>query len=420
MRARCAYRDRNRGVPPLSAKARPVILGFHDPDLAQITRNSPVLTRAGKTLIVQIAASHNWVLGAGDVESSFLQGEQLDREQPIYLIPPSDPILKDAGAFPAPLYEIVGNVYGSANGPYLWAMHVIATMLSFGFVQHSLDVMLFLWYDSSGGLLCIVGFHVDDALLAMSERFDFDLIQNAFAWGKWKFAPETIESLGEIHDYISDGEFAGCFYIHQSQYSTQIPLVAVPTMSSKRDDDQLTASEREDYNSSLGSMNWLAGRTRPDIASAVSLANRSSPTLKDFRAIMKEVARLHTTSEAGLLIIPVPLDACILVSFADSSWANAENLRTQIGRLLLLAPITILTQTVAVSVWEHKSKRTARVVRSTLAGEACATDAGVDAAFYFRRSFPKSLREIPRRNPTASLTFTLSPIANIFTTRFVR
>ena len=87
-----------------------------------------------------------------------------------------------------------------------------------------------------------------------------------------------------------------------------------------------------------------------DSASTVSLAPRSAPTLKDFRMVLKELERLHNISEVGLLIVPVPLNDCVLVTFSDSSWANAEKLRTQAGRLLLLAPLGVLTSMVAVSI----------------------------------------------------------------------
>ena len=192
-----------------------------------------------------------------------------------------------------------------------------------------------------------------------------------------------MEFLDEVHDPILDGEFAGGYHVHQEAYTRTIPVMHVPIMSSSREDDGLRGRELEDYDSSLGSMNWLSGHTRPDSASTVSLAKRDGPKLKDLRAAMKEVERLHRTAAVGLLIVPVPLDDCIVVSFADSSWANAEGLKTQTGRLLLLAPRSVLATNAAASIVDHKSKRTPRVVRSTLAGEANATDSGVDAAWFF-------------------------------------
>ncbi|CAK0858169.1 unnamed protein product, partial [Prorocentrum cordatum] len=138
IRSRVCYRDKNLGFPPLKAKARPVLLGFSDPDLEKLPRNAPVLTDAGKKLICQIAVSSDWRVGTGDAESAFLQGgAQSEREEAIYMIPPKDPIVQAAGVFTAPLYEVVGNLYGQSTAPYLWYKHVVTTFLALGSKLHS-------------------------------------------------------------------------------------------------------------------------------------------------------------------------------------------------------------------------------------------------------------------------------------------
>ena len=128
-------------------------------------------------------------------------------------------------------------------------------------------------------------------------------------------------------------------------------------MSSSRESERLSRQEQEDYDSSLGPLNWLAGRTRLDTASAVSLDPRGEPTWKDFRMIMKELERFHETSRVGLLVIPVGLERYISLNFSDSSWANAEKLRTEVGWLLLIAPRGALASTILVPIFEFKSKR---------------------------------------------------------------
>ena len=67
-----------------------------------------------------------------------------------------DPILGRAGAFPAPVHEITGSVYGLANAPRLWSSEVGKRLFAAGFRPHALDQMCFLHFDTDGVLDCIV------------------------------------------------------------------------------------------------------------------------------------------------------------------------------------------------------------------------------------------------------------------------
>ena len=57
------------------AKARLVVLGFQDPQLDTIPRDSPTLGRTSKMLIAQLLASMKWTLMSFDIKAAFLQGK---------------------------------------------------------------------------------------------------------------------------------------------------------------------------------------------------------------------------------------------------------------------------------------------------------------------------------------------------------
>ncbi|CAK0888740.1 unnamed protein product, partial [Prorocentrum cordatum] len=368
IRSRVCYRDKNLGFPPLKAKARPVLLGFSDPDLEKLPRNAPVLTDAGKKLICQIAVSNDWRVGTGDAESAFLQGgAQSEREEAIYMIPPKDPIVQAAGVFTAPLYEVVGNLYGQSTAPYLWYKHVVTTFLALGSKLHSLDSALFL--------------------------FDFTPIEKAIKWRGWQW--DNFVFLGEEYQRLRQGPYSGSLFVHQAAYTKAIAVTKVGVMSSTRSSSKLTRSEREDLESAVGSLQWLSGHTRPDLSAAVSLVQRTDPELNDLRMAMKHVEYAHRTAQTGILIVRVDLSRACFVSFADSSWANAPGLKTQIGTLIFLADEVILTGPTSCTLLFHKSKRTPRVVRSTLAGEAIAQDLGVDYASYLSKFLSEMLTGRP-------------------------
>ena len=87
---------------------------------------------------------------------------------------------------------------------------------------------------------------------------------------------------------------------------------------------------------------------------------------------MKHVECARETAKIGILIVAGDLDRACQVRFADTSWAKALGLNAKIGALVLLVDIHVLLGPTPRAPPCRKSKRTPRVVRSTLAGEAFA------------------------------------------------
>ena len=84
MRARCVLTWKSTG----KAKARLCVLGFQDPDLTEVPRDSPTLSAASEALIMQWVASHKYRLISGDIKTAFLSGDEDIRN--IFISPPDD------------------------------------------------------------------------------------------------------------------------------------------------------------------------------------------------------------------------------------------------------------------------------------------------------------------------------------------
>lgn len=56
-------------------KARLVTLGYLDPQLTEIPRDSPTLNKTSRMLLLQLVASHGWDLLSFDIKAAFLQGK---------------------------------------------------------------------------------------------------------------------------------------------------------------------------------------------------------------------------------------------------------------------------------------------------------------------------------------------------------
>ena len=152
LRSRAAYRDKNCGQGEVKAKCRIVALGHQDPDLYRISRDAPTPGRASEHLIFAMAVAgmnrellstkHLWQPWLGDAQTAFLQGRQPDSERPhaLYLKPPKDPLILQTSTWQAPLYKVLGNIYGLPNAPYLWIEEIVKRLFSLGYIRHAFDV----------------------------------------------------------------------------------------------------------------------------------------------------------------------------------------------------------------------------------------------------------------------------------------
>ena len=70
------------------------------------------------------------------------------------------------------------------------------------------------------------------------------------------------------------------------------------------------------------------------------------------------------TDDVGLLIRPIPLDSETVVSYGDSSWANAQNYKSQEGIAIVLTTREALEGLDRCVLLDWKTTRTPRVVLS--------------------------------------------------------
>ena len=97
------------------AKARVVVLGFEDPDLATIPNDAPTLSKDGRTMVLQKIASNKWRLTSCDISTAFLRGKGDGRM--LGMEPPQE--LRDAMQLKEDeVCQLVGGAYGRIDAPY--------------------------------------------------------------------------------------------------------------------------------------------------------------------------------------------------------------------------------------------------------------------------------------------------------------
>jgi len=270
LKSRAAYKDKARGIGKLRPKCRVVLIGCNDPDLRQLTRDSPTPSRISEFVVLSVASSganrlfnndnKRWSLWISDAEKAFLQGSQdtSERDGPLFMSPPSDPLITASGSFPAPLYQIVGNCYGLPNAPRVWYRRVLQAVQDAQFQVHSFDRCCFYHIGEDGKLDCVMIVHVDDFMAAFSETFDLTLLENMFEWGSTTRVDEENpgEYRGKEISMIKTGD--GKIHYKVSQKSFLKNLSEGKLVSGRlKKDPKLSSDELKEFRSVCGSLQWL-------------------------------------------------------------------------------------------------------------------------------------------------------------------
>ena len=382
LRSRVCFRWKPKGEGSFKPKARIVVAGFRDPHLPLLSRDSPVLSRAGLMCILQWASSNKVDLWNGDCQSAFLQGAP-DDERPtnIFMKPPSDPVSKQAvpeWLRPDLLYRLSAPVYGQANAPRRWYIHVRKVLTSLGWTAHTLDPCLFLFIEKVNGkdtVTAVLGLHVDDLILAALDGYasHLDAVHDSFTWGKaWEskdfvFVGRRIRQ-GADHSIMVD----------QASYVSEVPIT-----KTKLDPEERLSDHPDlvtEFRSGIGSLQWLSGTTRGDIASDVSLLQKppAELTVADLLEINAVLRYVKATNGAYYKVVSIPWDQMMLVAYGDSGFGNAPNGKSQGGLVVVATTKSALEGTQPASLLEWRSYRHQRVLRSTLAAEAASLDKAED------------------------------------------
>ena len=118
------------------AKARLCVLGFQDPDLTEVPRDSPTLSTASEALIMQWIASHKYRLISGDIKTAFQSGDEDVRN--IFMAPPDD-VSQMLNVDHDTVLRLRKAVYGLVNAPKKWWDMLRTSLIQHGFTSCSLD-----------------------------------------------------------------------------------------------------------------------------------------------------------------------------------------------------------------------------------------------------------------------------------------
>ena len=392
---RVCYRNKNAAFPwlPIKYKARIVCRGDQDPDLLTLRRDAPTMTRLSLMLILQIAASQTgWFMFNADITGAFLQGDQSlsSRKEALYLRQPREGL---PGVGRDQIMLVTRGIFGLANSPRLFWRHLRDTLLSLGFRQCSMDKALFMYY-TDGRLVLTLGAHVDDLVgTGMPDVADkiLDKLRSIFDFGAWA-NDRTEEVLEYGGKQITRSN--GVIKLSQQKYIQATTLSSVPKWRTATPNASLLPSERSELKSVGGCLHWMVGQTRPDLAAGTSLYMSGEPTVSNLLDLNKLLKEAKNSDDWGITFRYIDLYTAKILVYSDSSWANAEELKSQAGFCVFMVGQHVESpEGDAASLLDWRSHRIKRQCRSTLAAETMAMDAAMDSGTFTQEQLAEMLIE---------------------------
>ena len=363
-------------------KARLVVLGYTDPCIEDIPRDSPTMTKLTRMMILQVATSNNWDIESFDIKTAFLRGsEQGDRT--LGIEPPPE-LRERLKLQDCEVLQLLKGAYGRVDAPFLWFMELRSQLLKLQFQQSPFDPCMFvLANETTGQTEGMIGVHVDDGLCCGSARFQSKLkeLEKVFPFGshkKRKFVFTGLQIEQSADNTIT---------VQQSQYVKDIKPIVISRERKQQLEDVVTENERQELRALIGSLSYAAINSRPDLCSRIgwlqsSINKACVSTLVEANKILHE-GKIH--AETALRIQPIKLADIRFVAFSDASFASAKSNDSHQGMMIMAAHKDIGENKVSqINPILWHSKKIQKVAVSTLSAEAMALAGTVDMLSWVR------------------------------------
>ena len=394
--------QKNKGTKHQKAKARLVILGYLDPKIEDIPRDSPTLSRHCKMLILQLLASHKWTLRSFDIKAAFLQAKpQTDRVLGI------EPVKELAQAMNLKTNEVCKlekGAYGLIDAPFQWYCAIREELLKLEFCISPFDPCVFILRNKTTGYPDgIIGLHVDDGICGGNDRFleQLDKLEAKYPFGSKKIS--NFVFTGIQMSQSSDGSIS----MSQAEYVKRIDPIQISQSRRSQESEKVSEEERQALRALIGSLQYAAVHTRPDLSARLSFLQSkiNSATVETLTSANQALHEAKRHSEVMITIHPIPVKDLRFLAFSDASFASKKTPDSHTGCIIMSTHQDISKNvTCPVSPLSWGCKKIQRVVTSALAAETVSLGSVLDQLSWMKLCWAWLLDpKIRWQSPTESL-----------------
>lgn len=368
-------------------KARCVVQGFRQEEGKHYNKFkvlSPVTELRSIRLLTVLATEFKFVIHHLDIVSAYLNAP-LPKGEEIYVKPPPGYNTREGKC-----WFLKKSVYGMKQSGYEWFQYLKGKLLNLGLEPSDFEETIFTMKAKSGNLF--IGLYVDDlflvaenekALLEFKKKLEkiFDLkyfgpvseylgiefrkTENGYTLSQRKFLKsllfdfQTDNIVPRKSPVKADNDGYGSNNNPQTDEFYDTPCDDSPLLRGKA---------KTKYESGVGSINWAANNTRPDLAFAANYLSRKSanPTQEDYKKLIHCLGYISQTTDRELVYTRKNKNGkkgeLEIEAFSDASFAPEEDVKLVTGMVIYVNRNPVM--------WLTKKQK--NITRSTAAAELVA------------------------------------------------
>ena len=421
LKSRFVYRNKNAGLVddhgnqlPVRAKARLCVQGQHDPDCmsGEVKLDAPTIQHATFLTFLHCVVSFGWVnhWRNGDVSSAFLQGEP-SKGEPLYMFQPARGL---PGLNEGQILKLCRPVYGRPDAPRAWYEAISGfIMKEMQFERSILDPALFIHRDVDRNPDAMLILHVDDLMVATdgSQQVEkmVQLLVDRFPFGEWSLVKDNKSGVTYCgKEVLVDKDDKGERVIRMRQkgfVDGRLDTVPIDPDRRKTPAASVSPEEQGNFRSVLGSLQWLATQSRPDVGFLVNQLQKrvNCLTVGDLE-VANKVVRIVKKHDVTLCFRNLGRNVAV-VSFHDAGLYNSigveveddnhDYLQSLADKRLLYSQKGCMvgfcrredlneTREIACNMVAWKTKTNKRIIESSFAAETHAAIMGHGCGHYQR------------------------------------
>lgn len=317
-----------------------------------------------------------------DIRTAFLQGQpQKDR---LLAIEPVPELATAMQLGSHELCKLTKSAYGLVDAPFLWYQALKKRLLQLEFQESPFCPCTFVLRNSqTQEIEGVLGIHVDDGLGAGNTRFQEKIaeLEKVFPFGSKKMGKFTFTGI-DLQQHPDHS-----ITMSQSTYVRNIQPINIEHSRRLQLDESITSSEQQDLRALVGSLQYAAVHTRPDISSRLtylqSLINKACvKDLIEGNKILHEAKKEH---DLKITIQPIRCEDLRFLMFSDASFSSPKIPDSHAGHIILTTHKDIAQNCQCpISPISWGCKKIQRVVVSTLAAETMAMTSSLDQLSWLR------------------------------------
>ena len=318
-------------------KARLVAKGYSQKEgIDYFETFAPVLKYKSLRILLSLAAIMDMEVKQMDVETAFLNAEI---KEEVYMKQPEG--FSDGD--PSNVYRLLKTLYGTKQAPHEWNNTLNEFILSLGFTRCKSDTCTYIKFSRTNQPI-IIGIFVDDIIILYKQNDELEWLEsknsfmNAFKMkdlndAEWILGIRVIRDRTnrtikldheiQINKTLEIFRMTDCNPVKTPSELIKLTLQDCPTT-----EEEKQKMNHIPFKSLVGSLQYIALSTRPDISYAVNQLSRylSNPGPKHWQAAKRVLRYLKGTVNLGLVYTDHSENQGTNVEiFCDADWAGELN-----------------------------------------------------------------------------------------------